>query len=774
MKKNHLLLFILIATLIMGIGYANVNNINFSISGIARAKDKGKVAITNVVLSSQSNNFTSIANPPDYTDTSIDFSMSLEIKRDRDAQNSYFAVYTVTVSNTSFYDYVFSSDLFNPHIDPSYPNGGNLEYTYDIDGLKAGDTIEADSTKQFTITITLYPTTTKGTYGINITTNVNVEESNEGLLVGSISSEETADLTGSNTIAKFTAEVMNTHQREKTFNFNLNKENFTITDANGNSLNNFVIAGNTTKNFDFYIKRNDNAKFLKSPQTMNVYLNNIDDELLSSIGTVSINVDISEDIIDNQAPVINTLDITRQKNARNLTANWNATDNIGIDKFMIELYDSSNTVIKSAELTGDTTTYTFSELADGSYHVKLTVFDQNENSSSKTTDPLSCTWTYTVKVTCTNCSSTPSSATVEPNGSFSSTFSGTGNYSTPNSVSVQMDGTSTSQYTYNASSGNFSIENITGDVTITASGYNVPCLIEGTKVLMADGTTKNVEDIDYDDLIMVYSHETGEFIPEYPIWIESGKPTSQYQLTTFSDGTTLKTVGPHTVFGIKENQFIDVADRNHFDIGTEIFKIEPSGNTYKLKKVSVTNIETINEDVYYYDIVSTRYYNAITDYVLTSDGRPELPNFYQFKENALWSDRRLEVLENNIQTPYEKLSYIPYYLFKGLRATDQAVLEHYGYLNASDFRKLFEMLLMNPYMQKEPMKNKNGNRVWMVTTSLDQVTDENKHNFLYEEGVQYKLPKTNGKWFSTSENKYYNSNETVQIWHGMHFIEINS
>ena len=114
---------------------------------------------------------------------------------------------------------------------------------------------------------------------------------------------------------------------------------------------------------------------------------------------MSIDVDVDESINDNENPVISSLSATRQKDSRSIVAAWSATDNIGIDKYFIELHDSTDTLKASANLTGDTTTYTFENLTDGSYYVKLTAYDQNENSASKTTDSTNCRWKYNVKIT---------------------------------------------------------------------------------------------------------------------------------------------------------------------------------------------------------------------------------------------------------------------------------------------------------------------------------------------------------------------------------------
>jgi hypothetical protein len=58
----------------------------------------------------------------------------------------------------------------------------------------------------------------------------------------------------------------------------------------------------------------------------------------------------------------------------------------------------------------------------------------------------------------------------------------------------------------------------------------------------------------------------------------------------------------------------------------------------------------------------------------------------------------------------------------------------------------------------------------MVTTDKDNVL--NKKEYLYEEGSYYILPRIVGvyKWYSTSEDKYYNPLDKVKVNHSMHFI----
>ena len=163
-----------------------------------------------------------------------------------------------------------------------------------------------------------------------------------------------------------------------------------------------------------------------------------------------------------------------------------------------------------------------------------------------------------------------------------------------NSVpSVTSDGKTFKDYSTNADKYTITINQVTGDLVITATAARTACLAKGTKILLANGKYKNIENIRYDDLLMVYNHENGTFTPEYPIWIEKGNLSSNYQVITFSDGTSLTTIDKHSLFSVDDNRYVDVTDENTFHVGTNILKTVKSKRGYKLKSVSVTNIEKV-------------------------------------------------------------------------------------------------------------------------------------------------------------------------------------
>lgn len=250
--------------------------------------------------------------------------------------------------------------------------------------------------------------------------------------------------------------------------------------------------------------------------------------------------------------------------------------------------------------------------------------------------------------------------------------------------------------------------------------------------MLADGTKKNIEDIQYDDLLMVYDHENGGVTYEYPIWIEKPKEATYYLETTFSDG--LKTYGPHSVFSKDTMSFISTADTENYHIGANIIKINAQGEK---RVVTITDIKTMKENITYYHVSSTRYHNILANNFLTTDGTIVTTYLYDFTENLTWGQKRTDYLATKDFFTYEELKDVfPKYLYDGYRMAEGKNVYNHGLLDISYIGELLDLSNTVPLM-----KNDDGNVVWMVTTSDDEVTEENKQNYLKEYESEYILPK---------------------------------
>ncbi len=166
-------------------------------------------------------------------------------------------------------------------------------------------------------------------------------------------------------------------------------------------------------------------------------------------------------------------------------------------------------------------------------------------------------------------------------------------------------------------------------------------------------------------------------------------------------------------------------------------------------------------------MVSTYYYNVIANDVITTDPTSSISNIYGFKENLIYSDN-FNKISNGFKLPYLFVAKsIPYYLYKGLNLQNTLQLINNGNLDTE-----FLVDFINAHTV-EPI-TKDGKRYFMMTTSLDEVNDENVAEYLYKEGDYYKLPRNGAKYFiDTFTNKKYKPGKKVKVENSMHFKAIN-
>ena len=444
--------------------------------------------------------------------------------------------------------------------------------------------------------------------------------------------------------------------------------------------------------------------------------------------------------------------------------------------FKVYAKDQSNNIASSAEI---------SSCSTSSGHCSRT-----SNAKYK--------WNFVVTLTLTNAASSNGSTATSGNvntvtfnvaydGNINTTLSGSGNnYNAPSSIksatityanetseNLPSGNSSQTAYSYNTSSHTLNIYHITGDINIAADGVeDATCLAEGTKILMADGSYKNIEDVGYDDLLAVWNYDTGKLTYEYPLWIENEHEANQIIRVSFADNSHIDFVGNHAIYNTDKNVFVNILD-DYFKIGTHVAKLENN----KLVNTSVTNIEIINKKVKYYFVGSTTYYNIFANNILTTDQNVMISNLYGFNDGAKWPKEKDQLLadENNLLDYSNFRDVLPYYLYKGFRVAEAGYLVNNNVITLNKFKNYIVNLVINPKMVSNPI-TKNNERYWMVTTSEDNVNDLNKHIFLQKEGNIYILPNLNKYnfkgWYNSSDNSIYQPGDSIKVSHGIHFIAV--
>lgn len=663
--------------------------INYTIEDGYEYLETGDVKITNVSYVSGTN-VSGTPHPTVDNDNNVDFDLTFQSGVTQN-DNTFSATYRLTMSNTTSSDYIFTAPVSNLVIRLSSTT--TAEVYYELSGISVGDTIPANSTVNFNIILSA--DYVSGSHGVEGGVEVNPVEDKTGALVGAISGTNEGDLTGNNDLAMFRISVNNTFSSEKMFTIELLGNDFVITNSSGNYLGAQTIAANTTSTYTFYVKKADGATYGSDYVNAAVVISY--DGIQTNSGTLKLAVDKDPSYVDSEAPYISDVTITRNNTIGSATVTWSGTDNVGVASYAIypcikdgNSYSCGNPV---TGISGNATSYTLTGLPDGVYGVVVVGYDDEGNTATQNeidtanTDPghacrsedTEIRWTFNITGKITNGSLSNNGQTIQMGATYTGTINPSSGYSTPSSITVKMnDRTLTSsEYSYRSGSVSITIP-VDGDIEITANCPWDWCLIEGTMVALADGTSVPIEQITYDTLLKVWNYETGSVGAEYPAWIEKRGITTSYQLTKFDDGTELKTSGWHGIFDVDRNEFISV-DSEGFGVGTRVYKVNENN---ELEIITVTSIERVEEEVNYYHVVSSQYYNIIANNIITTDGAVYLSNLYGFDDNIKWPALREEIISDpdNLYT-YEDFEDIgmPLKMFNDLRVQEGKYLaSRYG------------------------------------------------------------------------------------------------
>ena len=753
------------------IGYSLYTQI-LSLNGTVALKTQGDFYIYSISLIDSSNVDTT--QTPTHTDDTVDFNL---VFTNAGLNADYTAVYEIVVNNDTFYDQTFNGFGFVPTI---YNTDGEIissdNFTISLSGCDDYIFHKLTSTT-LTVTFHYIPAEESSTYVVDGEGEIDSNEKPEGTLVGTVT-PTSGDLTGTNDLAQFTISALNTYEINREFSLELNNPNFEICDSSGNTGITFNIGANTEDTFTFYIKKKDGATFSGTSFVVSVTMvsPNIP---RANAGTVTLAVDETPLFIDEFPPIISNVQAVINNTNGQIDVTWGSSDDSNINSYTVIVY-RNNTELTRYNATNQN--YLVTGLSEGNYYFKVFGTDEHGNTAS-TTDINNATensgycsssntvegkWIFNVTYNLTNLSAT--NTTVNRGATFTGTINSTtqGNttYNVPeNLTSVTMGGTtlSTDSYTYtrntNARTGTITIQNVTGDIVITASGASSGlCLVEGTPILLANGKTKNIENITYDDLLLVFDHTKGTTTEVYPIWLEKKQINKKYTKVTLEDNTVIKFAKNHTIYNADKNMYASILNREELNVGDNVYKIKDN----KLVKVKVKKIETINEKANSYNIVSTVHYNVFANNILTSDATAAISNIYGFKSDATYSDNYYAI-SNSEGLPYEKVNMIPKYLYYGLNLRNASFA-----LNKDlevDIYDIFDNYINDDNVMKS-MPTKNGKILFNVNidNKITKVT----------EGTKYKLPNNSRVryYIETSTNKKYKPRSSIEVNYSIYLKSI--
>jgi len=136
------------------------------------------------------------------------------------------------------------------------------------------------------------------------------------------------------------------------------------------------------------------------------------------------------------------------------------------------------------------------------------------------------------------------------------------------------------------------------------------CLLKGTNITLADGSNKLIENIDYNDELLVWDFDNGCFSLAKPLWIKKEELCRIHNKLVFSDGSILKTITQHRIFN-KEKGMFTYPMSDDTPIGTTTFN--KYGNEVKLVSKDV-----VTENNTHFNVITDYHINLFAENILTS------------------------------------------------------------------------------------------------------------------------------------------------------------
>jgi len=184
-----------------------------------------------------------------------------------------------------------------------------------------------------------------------------------------------------------------------------------------------------------------------------------------------------------------------------------------------------------------------------------------------------------------------------------------------------------------------------------------PCLVKGTMITMADMSRVAVENISYDDNILVWDFDNGVFTSAKPLWIKKAQTSVVSCLLTFSDYSELRIVGEspkaHRIFNKEAGKFT-YGSMPETPIGTTTFND-------KGEEITLISKEWIVGEVEFYNVITDYHMNLFANSILTS---MRYNNVYHINDMKFVKDDRTLRTANDYPNIEERL-------YRGFRLAEQ-------------------------------------------------------------------------------------------------------
>jgi hypothetical protein len=213
-----------------------------------------------------------------------------------------------------------------------------------------------------------------------------------------------------------------------------------------------------------------------------------------------------------------------------------------------------------------------------------------------------------------------------------------------------------------------------------------PCLVEGTEVLMADGSIKNIEDLKVGEAVLVWNFLTGQYDVS-PVMFIHKIERDQIIYLHFSDGTKVGVGFEHAFYSLSEEKYVALDAKNAADYIGTFFAATRDG---KMVGLELVDVEIVQENQIVYGVGTVAHYNHFANGFISAI--PLLQPLNMFEYNGLSYD--LEQLAKDVAI-YGLLSYedvadtVTYEQYLALNAPYLSVAIGKGLTTLEELKALF-------------------------------------------------------------------------------------
>ncbi|MBQ7097491.1 MAG: hypothetical protein IJN96_05380 [Clostridia bacterium] len=240
----------------------------------------------------------------------------------------------------------------------------------------------------------------------------------------------------------------------------------------------------------------------------------------------------------------------------------------------------------------------------------------------------------------------PSAKTCTVNISDNNVYIITDGASNAANIDVSWDA---SAFTYTGNNGATVTNNTTASFLWNeqTKGYNSKssggCVTGDTLITLADGSGKRIDQLTYEDNLLVWNFFEGEYDVVPPaIIFNHGINDNEIVKLTFDDKSEIKIIMSHEFFDVDANEFVIVNSGNvESYIGHKFLKADGD----EFKAVELTDYEVWTENCPAYGVITALHYNAITGGFLTTNFEEQdcgLHNYFEVGEDLTFDREKME------------------------------------------------------------------------------------------------------------------------------------